>query len=278
MSLEIAELYGHVSLQGPRTFGLRHFGVPPGGPFDRESHGVANALLGNHWDAVCVELAMAAGRLIALRPIEVGMAGAVCAVTVDGSLVQTPRKLDLDAGQEVRIAAPTQGARLYLSLPGGVGSENVRRGGGLVALEPNRQRLLSNGQDMGRPLQSIQSGRAIRAIAFGDSELLAHLVGCQGLKVRLDSDRVGIRLDGLNLDPGPEKLSEPACPGAIQVTNDGSLIVLGPDGPTIGGYRKIGIVCAADMDALGQLRLGESVRFEEVSRKAAVSLWTARNG
>ena len=115
--------------------------------------------------------------------------------------------------------------------------------------------------------------RPLRCMPFGDPGALLELAGCPNLKARLDSDRVGIRLDGIQLDPGPEQLSEPACPGAIQVTNDGSVIVLGPDGPTIGGYRKIGVVCSADLDALGQLRPGGSVRFASITREEAVEAW-----
>lgn len=91
-------------------------------------------------------------------------------------------------------------------------------------------------------------------------------------KVSLNSNRVGIRLEGPKLKAGEEQLSEPACPGAIQVTNDGSLIILGPDGPTIGGYRKVGVVCCADLDALGQLRPGDEIFIEAIDREEAILL------
>ena len=249
--------------------GLRHFGVPPGGPFDRESHALANALLGNASDAVCVEMAMAAGRLVATEPVEIGFAGATCALTVDGASVMSP-VISLQTGQELQIAAPTLGARLYLSLPGGVTSESLKRGGQLRANGPNGHTVTI--QELGKRPKSL-SGAPLRAIPFGDSALLTDLAACQTLKVRLDSDRVGIRLEGIRLDPGPERPSEPACPGAIQVTNDGSLIILGPDGPTIGGYRKIGVVCSADLGALGQLRPGGEVLFQEVTRDMALDSW-----
>ena len=156
-------------------------------------------------------------------------------------------------------------------MPGGVVSDNLKRGGRLIAR--GGKPVAGSGADLCLPLRSLETGRAIRAISFGNSGLLAELVGCKSLMVRLDSDRVGLRLEGLRLDPGAERLSEPACPGAIQVTNDGSVIILGPDGPTIGGYRKVGVVCSADLDTLGQLRPGGPVRFEEVSKEAALSLW-----
>ena len=52
--------------------------------------------------------------------------------------------------------------------------------------------------------------------------------------------------------------SEPAIPGAIQIPPSGGPIVLGPDGPTIGGYPKVAVVIDADLDRLG--RAGPGIR------------------
>ena len=66
---------------------------------------------------------------------------------------------------------------------------------------------------------------------------------------------MGLRLNGPLLPAPPgEMLSEPVCPGTVQVTREGQCIVLGVDGQTIGGYPKIAHVIDADLDLLGQLR------------------------
>src|SRR5262249_47129286 len=60
------------------------------------------------------------------------------------------------------------------------------------------------------------------------------------------SDRMGIRLDGPHLaPPSREMVSEPVCPGSVQITREGQPIVLGVDGQTIGGYPKIAQVIRA---------------------------------
>jgi allophanate hydrolase subunit 2 len=71
-------------------------------------------------------------------------------------------------------------------------------------------------------------------------------------------------------------VSEPVCPGAVQVTRDGQCIILGVDGQTIGGYPKIAQVIAADLDRLGQLRPGEVIRFERVGLAEAEQLYHDR--
>lgn len=88
---------------------------------------------------------------------------------------------------------------------------------------------------------------------------------------------MGLRLHGDPLTtPERELVSEPVCPGAVQVTGDGQCIVLGVDGQTIGGYPKIAQVISADLDWLGQLRPGERVRFVEVDLTEATRFFRQR--
>jgi antagonist of KipI len=93
----------------------------------------------------------------------------------------------------------------------------------------------------------------------------------QRFEVTSASNRMGLRLKGKSLTmPGREMTSEPICPGAVQVTPDGQCIVLGVDGQTIGGYPKIAQVIQADLDALGQLRPGDTITFRKVTLEDAI--------
>jgi antagonist of KipI len=99
----------------------------------------------------------------------------------------------------------------------------------------------------------------------------------QDLTVSPASNRMGLRLQGEPLTvPERELVSEPVCPGSVQVTRDGQCIVLGVDGQTIGGYPKIAQVISADLDHLGQLRPGDSVRFVRVSMEEATEVFRRR--
>lgn len=83
------------------------------------------------------------------------------------------------------------------------------------------------------------------------------------------SNRVGVRLEG-NAFPHTLSLpSEPAIPGVVQLPPNGQPIVLGPDGPTIGGYPKVAVVIDADLDRIGRLRPGDRLRFTEVTLEEA---------
>ncbi len=49
--------------------------------------------------------------------------------------------------------------------------------------------------------------------------------------------------------------------GGIQLPPDGNPVLLLADHPVTGGYPVIGVVVGADLDRIGQLRPGDTVRF-----------------
>jgi antagonist of KipI len=89
-----------------------------------------------------------------------------------------------------------------------------------------------------------------------------------------DSDRMGARLEGLELertDPA-DLLSEAVAPGTLQVPPNGQPILLLGDCQTIGGYPKIAHVITVDLSVAAQLWPGDTIRFREVSLAEAQSL------
>src|SRR5438445_512056 len=98
------------------------------------------------------------------------------------------------------------------------------------------------------------------------SETDRELFFAQEWAVSSRSDRVGYRLAGRPLKPSAAQiLSEPVLVGSIQIPPDGQPIVTMRDGPTVGGYPKLGLVEAADVSWLAQCRPGVRVRFQLLS-------------
>ena len=93
------------------------------------------------------------------------------------------------------------------------------------------------------------------------------------------SNRVGIRLEATK---GPLRRraaslrSFPVVTGAVQATPDGSLVVLGPDHATLGGYPVVACVIGADLGRLGRLAIGDAVRLELVDLDQARAAHEAR--
>lgn len=93
-------------------------------------------------------------------------------------------------------------------------------------------------------------------------------------RVRADSDRMGVRLEGPTLEHAgpPDIASDATVPGTIQVPAGGQPIVLGVDGQTTGGYPKPATVIGPDLGRLAQVRPGEWVAFTELSAAEGVAL------
>jgi allophanate hydrolase subunit 2 len=51
--------------------------------------------------------------------------------------------------------------------------------------------------------------------------------------------------------------------GAVEVTTDGTPIVLGPDHPTTGGYPVLAVLRPASQAALARRRPGAAIRFAD---------------
>jgi antagonist of KipI len=100
----------------------------------------------------------------------------------------------------------------------------------------------------------------------------------EAFAVSLDSDRMGVRLEGPELKRADEGdlLSEAVAPGTIQVPPSGKPILLLGDCQTIGGYPKIAHVITVDLGVAAQLRAGDHVSFSEVSLADAQRLLLER--
>jgi 5-oxoprolinase (ATP-hydrolysing) subunit C len=262
-----------VDLGRPRT---RSLGVPVGGAADRRSFMLGNALIGNPPDAAALEFALKGPRLRADADAGCVLFGAPFDAFRGDERIEVGRSFTLRAGEELRIGGTSRGARAYLCVCGGFDVPTILAS--RSAFEPLRRDevLACNASAIHR--------RSCPEAHLSHSGIIAVLPSLQApwfdkaefyeqtYTVTPASNRMGLRLHGKPLTmPKREMISEPVCPGAVQVTNDGQCIILGVDGQTIGGYPKIAQVIQADLDILGQLRPGQEIRFTQISMDEAVT-------
>lgn len=91
------------------------------------------------------------------------------------------------------------------------------------------------------------------------------------LTVSSQSDRTGLRLMGhrMSLADDSDRFSEAVVCGTIQLPPGGQPILLLADCAPTGGYARIAHLITADQPLVAQLRPGETVQFEEVTRDVA---------
>jgi biotin-dependent carboxylase-like uncharacterized protein len=256
--------------------GSRSLGVPVGGAADRRARALGNALLDNAPDAAALEICSQGPRLRAETDTACALFGAPFTIHADGMPIEAGHTFSLRPGAELRIGGTAAGMRAYLCVRGGFDVPLVL--GSRDSLQPLQKGdvLPCEASNMHRrfcPLiqPSFPDEWTLRVLPGLQASLFDEAEWLQTYTAQVASDRMGTRLQGTPLAvPAGEMTSEPACPGTVQVTNDGQCIVLGVDAQTIGGYPKIAQVIRADLDALGQIRPEQRIRFVLVSMEDAI--------
>ena len=89
---------------------------------------------------------------------------------------------------------------------------------------------------------------------------------------------MGYHLEGppIRRSVSRELLSTSVIPGTLQVAGDGTPLLLMADCQTTGGYPRIAQVAAVDMPRCAQLKPGDAVFFNEISRSEAEKLYLHR--
>jgi antagonist of KipI len=260
--------------------GTRSLGLPVGGAADRWSLAIGNALVGNAADAAALEVSLAGPTLTADCQLACVLYGAPFDLETDRRPLMAGTTFTLEPGENLRIGGTAHGMRAYLCVAGGLDAPLILGSrSGLGPLRAGDRLVCQPGVIHGRSVSAEgRDARPLRVLRGGQADWFPPGALCGSTwRVTPASNRMGLRLAGGPLPvPAREMLSEPVCPGTVQVTRDGQCIVLGVDGQTIGGYPKIAQVIAADLDRLGQLRPGEVVTFEEVPLAEAERLYRER--
>ncbi|UMY16473.1 urea carboxylase [Methylobacterium organophilum] len=283
----------------PGRLGLWHVGVPPSGPMDARSFARANALVGNPDETCALELTVSGPTLRFHTDAVVALAGAAMALTLDGAPRPHGEAFAVAAGQNLAIGAIAgPGQRAYLAVRGGFAAPVVlgsRATFALGAFGGHATGVLKAGEtlhlaDAPAPAPSpappgpaplthdweigVVYGPHGAPDFFRDADI-ADLFSA-AYEVHFNSARTGVRLigptprwarpDGGEAGLHPSNLHDNAyAVGAIDFTGD-MPILLGPDGPSLGGFVCPAVVARDELWKLGQLRPGDTVRFRPAAR------------
>ena len=279
--IEVLEAGAGATVQDLGRPGYAALGVTRSGAFDPATAALANRLVGSAEDAATIEVVLGGLTLRLTRAATIAVTGAP--VPLSGRLAGLGwgAAMTLPAGAVVALGRPTRGLRSWLAVRGGIdvpqvlGSRSTDTLGGLGPAPLRPGDLLGIGSMIAGAVPGVDGaamlpglGEAVAPVHPGpraewvDAESLRQL-WTASWAVRPDSNRVGIRLDGprIRWALDGQLPSEGVLPGAIQIPPDGRPIIFGPDAPTTGGYPVVGVVPAAGLAVLAQLRPGDRLRL-----------------
>jgi urea carboxylase len=297
----------------PGRLRLWSVGVPPSGPMDPLAFRLGNRLLGNADYAAGLEITAAGPTLLFNAAARICLTGADFGATLDGKPVGCYEIVDIAAGQTLKVGRVTgAGMRGYILVAGGLdvplflGSRSAftlgEFGGhagravmtgdtlhlvGIIAAKTEAPSLAP----AVRPEITREWTLAVLYGPHGAPDFFTPddiaMLRATAWKVHYNSNRTGVRLlgpkphwarkDGGEAGLHPSNIHDNAYAiGAVDFTGD-MPIILGPDGPSLGGFVCPFVVAQADLWKVGQLAPGDSVRFVPIDNTTAVAAEQAQD-
>jgi urea carboxylase len=289
----------------PGRAGYWDVGVPPSGPMDARSLRLANRIAGNDEGTAALEMTATGATLRFSADALVALAGAPMLATLDGIAIASWQAVAIKAGSTLSLGAiEGAGQRSYLAVQGGFDLPSYLGSCSTFTLGQfggHGGRALRTGDvlRLARPVPDLTRA------AVMDPALIPQLTSRHELgvvegphgapdfftprdmemffttewEVHYNSSRTGVRLigpkpewartDGGEAGLHPSNIHDNAyAVGTIDFTGD-MPVILGPDGPSLGGFVCPATICLADLWRVGQLRPGDRVRFHPVTVEEA---------
>ena len=296
----------------PGRTGYWDIGVPPSGPMDSLAFRLANRILGNDAEAAGLEMTVTGPGLKFNADTVIALTGAHMKALLDGEEIEYWAPVVVKAGSTLKLRGISgSGNRTYLAVKGGfdvplyMGSRTTFT---LGQFGGHAGRALQVG-DVLRLNDAVQNGDDCVPVPesvipdYGHHWDIQVMYGPHGspdfftdgdigtffstdYEVHYNSSRTGVRLigpqpewareDGGEAGLHPSNIHDNAYAiGAIDFTGD-MPIILGPDGPSLGGFVCPATIVQAELWKMGQLKPGDTVRFHCISVDEAALLEQAQ--
>jgi antagonist of KipI len=282
---------GITSIQDLGRPGWEISGMPRSGAFDPYLAKVANQLTGNSHDTPLLEFALVGPSIRFHTSCTIAFAGFSIKYILNGNTLPEFCAFKVEAGQELRFSAMA-GWFGYLAISGGIQVEKILNSASTYAPAGIFGRLKSGDQltcgnsskqcfTINKDLLMLPKNNVLPILEAAHSHLFneqsKQRISTSEYMLTLQSDRMGARLQGYEIEVPEIKRSVPTLPGVIQIARSGQPIILGPEGPVTGGYPQIGILSQTSWTTLAAIQPGKSIRFQWTSIEEAKKYRNQRN-
>jgi biotin-dependent carboxylase-like uncharacterized protein len=299
------------SVQDQGREGYQDVGIPPSGAMDSFAVRAGNLILRNPIGEAALEMTAMGGTFEVLRDVVIAFTGGDMAATINGKPLPRWEAVGVKPGDGLSFGVARNGCRGYLCIAGGfdvpvvLGSKStyimgrmggyrgrtLRKGDQLRVGEPHGEAREIIGRRLHPDVIPLDTREKEIRIVLGPQDDYLAPKGIREFfearwKVSSKADRMGYRFQGgpevkwaekAHTDiggPNPDNIIDDGIPlGGIQLPGGIEPIVLLVDGPSAGGFVKIGCVIRADIDRLGQAKTGGPIRFKKVTLDEAAAIY-----
>ena len=288
----------------PGRVGYWAVGVPPSGPMDPLNFRLANRILGNPEGTPALECTLTGPSLQFFCATCIAVTGADMQPLLNGKPVPLYCGVEVVMGDVLSLGSVVgYGARSYISFQGGLdvpqylgsastftlgnfGGATGRavRSGDYLTLRGGDGSQSSNLDRVPKLANSWQIGVTYGPHGAPDfmSSAYVEIFFQAQWKVHHNSSRTGVRLigpkpqwtrqDGGDAGLHPSNVHDNAYAiGAIDFTGD-MPVILGPDGPSLGGFVCPAVIVNAELWKMGQLSPGDAVQFVRLTEERAIQM------
>ncbi len=296
----------------PGRLGYWHVGVPPSGPMDHLAFRMANQLVNNLEGVAGLEITLIGCTLKFNADAIISITGAPIEARLDNLPLAIWQSHYVKAGSILKIGTMTDaGCRAYLAVQGGFdvpdylgskstftlgqfgghGGRSLRVGDVLhLAIQVGMYNPIIMPENL-KPTYTHDWEIGVLYGPHGAPDFFAQadidVFFSNSYEVHYNSSTTGIRLigpkphwartDGGEAGLHPSNIHDNAYAiGSIDFTGD-MPIILGPDGPSLGGFVCPAVIVKAELWKMGQLKAGDKIRFKQINQLDAVELELAQN-
>ncbi|RGX56246.1 MULTISPECIES: 5-oxoprolinase/urea amidolyase family protein [Anaerotruncus] len=292
----------------PGRIGYWNIGIPPSGPMDPFAFRLANRLAGNEDGDAGLEITGMGPTLLFHDPAVIVLGGAKFAATMDREELPWWTPVEVPKGARIKIGRVIGGGfRAYLAIRGGIdvpeylGSRSTFAYGKFGGFEG---RPLKKGDMLeiftGKPVKSRKNAFNVSCMPQYTSrweigalpgphgcpdfftEESADLFFSSDYHVNYNANRLGIRLEGpkpvfARADGGeggrhPSNMHDYTYAiGTVNFSGD-TPIIIGVDGPSLGGFISFCTVPTAELWKVGQVKPGDVIHFRKMTLGEAIEL------
>ena len=272
-SFEIIKAGMMTSIQDLGREGLAYYAIPTSGAMDENAARIALLILHKKENSPLIECTSSAPEIKFNNETRIVITGADFNWKLNNESINRNSILSIKKNDIIKGNFSKDGLRGYIALDGDLEIEKVYDSFSTYTnakLGGFQGRLLQKGDVLKwkntnlsffkKRIIPIKKGPEFNLLSEKSIELLTSNI----YKIGIDSNRMGVRLEGKKLDDSNLQIknSVPVLPGFIQLPPSGLPIIVLQDGQTTGGYLRIAYIQNRYLSELNQIPLGGEFQFK----------------